>query len=41
MQACIDEFLAMVTEGVVHGVCKVVTPLTFSIIWQHEASGSV
>ena len=39
MQACADEFLAMVTEGVIHGVCKVVTPWSFSIIRQHKASG--
>ena len=31
MQACVDEFLAMVTEGVVHGVYKVVTRLSFGL----------
>ena len=39
MRACADEFLATVTEGVVHGVYKVVTRLSFGIIWQHKVSG--
>ena len=29
MRACADEFLATVTEGVVHGVCKDVTQVVF------------
>ena len=35
MQPCAHECLAMVTEGVVHSICKVVTKLCFSVIWQH------
>ena len=31
MQACTDEFLAMVTEGVVHSVCKVVTQTSVGV----------
>ena len=33
MGVCADEFLATVTEGIVHGVCKAVTRLSKSIIW--------
>ena len=36
MRACTDEFLAMVTEGVVHSVQKVVTWSCFSVTWQVE-----
>ena len=32
MQASTDEFLAMVTKGVVHSVHKVVTQSSFSVI---------
>ena len=39
MQACADEFLATVTDGVVHGVYEVVTPLSFGVIGRHMASG--
>ena len=38
---CADELLTMVTEGVVNSVNKVVTGLTFSVIWQHKASGGM
>ena len=38
MRACSDEFLATVTEGVVHGVYKVVTRLSFSVTRWHEVS---
>ena len=31
MRACADEFLAMVTEGVIHGVYKVVTQSSFGV----------
>ena len=34
-----DKFLAVVTEGVVHGVHKVVTRSPFGVIWQHRPSG--
>ena len=36
MRACADEFLAMVTEGLVHGVRKVVTRSSFSVILPHN-----
>ena len=36
MQACIDEFPAMVTEGVVHGVYKVVSPSSFHVTERNE-----
>ena len=39
MQACKDEVLAKVTEGVVQGVHKVVTRLSFSVTWRHKAIG--
>ena len=39
MQACTDEFSAAVTEGVVHGVYKVVTKLYFGVTQQHNSSG--
>ena len=39
MQACVDEFLAMVTEGVVHAVYKVVTRSSFGVTGRHKASG--
>ena len=39
MQACIDEFLDMVTEGAVHGVYKVVTRVSFGVTWRHKARG--
>ena len=35
---CADEFLAKVTEGVVHGLYKVVTRSSFGPIWQHKVS---
>ena len=38
MQACADEFLAMVTEGIVHGVYKIVTRSSFGVTWHHKAS---
>ena len=31
--ACADEFLAMVSEGVVNSVYKVVTRSSFGVIW--------
>ena len=40
MVAYTEEFLAMVTEGAVHGVCKVVTWLSFCVTWRHKASDS-
>ena len=40
IRAWIDEFLAMVTEGVAHGVYKVVTWSSFSVARQHKVSGS-
>ena len=39
VRACVDEFLSMVTKGVVHGVPKVVTPSSFSVIQPHKVSG--
>ena len=39
MRACADEFLAMVAEGVVHGVYMVVTRQSISVTRQHKASG--
>ena len=38
-RACTDKFLATVTEGVVHGVYKVVTRLSFCVICSHKVSG--
>ena len=38
MRVCTDEFLATVTEGVLHGICKVVTRSSFGVIWQHKVS---
>ena len=38
-QACIDEFLARVTEGVVDSVYKVMTRSSFGVIQRHEVSG--
>ena len=40
MQVCVDEFLTLITEGVVHGVCKVVTRLSFCVIRRHKMGGS-
>ena len=37
--ACADDFLAIVTEGVVHSVCKVVTQSSYGDIRQVEANG--
>ena len=37
--ACADEFLATVTERVVHSVHKVVTRSSFGVIWRHKVSG--
>ena len=39
MIAYADEFLARVSEGVVHGVYKVVAQSSFSIIRQQKVSG--
>ena len=39
MRTSADEFLATVTEGVVHGVHKVVPRASFSVTWQHKVSG--
>ena len=39
MQLCTNEFLAEVTEGVVHGVHKVVTQSSFGVTQRHKASG--
>ena len=39
MQAFADEFLAMVTEGVVNGVFSVVTWPYFSVTWLEKSSG--
>ena len=39
MQACSDEFLATVTEGVVHGVYKVVIQSSSRVIRQHKVNG--
>ena len=39
MLACMEEYLATVAEGVVHGVHKDVTWLSFRAIRQHKASG--
>ena len=36
--ACTDEFLSRVTEGIVHGVHKVVTQSYFSVTHQHKVS---
>ena len=33
MRACADVFLATVTEGVVHGVYKLVSRSSSSVIW--------
>ena len=38
-QACAGKFLATVTEGVVHGVYKVVTRSSVGVIQRHTASG--
>ena len=39
MRACADEFLAMVSEGVVYVVYKVSTWSSFSVTWRHKVSG--
>ena len=39
MRACADEYLAMVNESVVQGVCKVVTRSSFGVTQLHKASG--
>ena len=39
MLTCTDEFLATVTEGVVHGVYKVVTGSSIGVARQHKVSG--
>ena len=39
MRACIVEFLAKVTECVVHSVYKVVTPSSFGVTQRHKVSG--
>ena len=38
-RACSHNFLTTVTEGVVHGVSKVVARSSFSVIRRHKASG--
>ena len=38
-QACTDKFLATVSEGVVCGVYKVVTWLSFGVTRGHKVSG--
>ena len=38
-QACVDEFLATVPEGLVQGISKVVTRWSFGVRRQHKASG--
>ena len=38
-RACTDKFLVMVTEGMVNGVYKVVTQLSFSATRRHKVSG--
>ena len=38
MRACADEFLATVTEGVVHNVYKAVTRSCFGVTRQNRAS---
>ena len=38
IQACADEFISTVTEGVVDSVYKVVTRLSFSVTRQHKVS---
>ena len=35
MRACADGFLAIVTEGVVHGEYKVVTRSSLGVTWRH------
>ena len=35
-----DEFLAMVTEGLVYCVYKVVSWSSFGVTWRHKVSGS-
>ena len=35
---CVDEFLTMVTEGVVHGVYKVMTLSSFGVTWLYKSS---
>ena len=37
-RTCTYEFLAMVTEGVVHGVHKVLIQLSFIVIQKHKVS---
>ena len=39
MPACSDEFLARVTEGVVHGVYKVITQSVFGVTQRVEVNG--
>ena len=39
MRACADDFLATLSEGVVLGVNKVVTQLSFGVTQQHKVSG--
>ena len=31
----------MVTEGVVHGVYKVVPQLSFGLLWRHKVTGGI
>ena len=37
-RACAGEFFDTLTEGMVHGVHKVMTRSCFSVIWQHKVS---
>ena len=39
MEACTDEFLTRVTEGVIHNVYKMVTWLSFGVTQRHKISG--
>ena len=39
IQACEDEFLATVTEGVVYSVYKVVIWSSFCVTWRHKVTG--
>ena len=41
MRACTEDFLAKVTEGVVHGVYKVMTRSSFSVIQRQQESGDI
>ena len=38
---CAYKFLTTVTEGVLHGVCKVVIRSSFGVIWRHKVSQGI